>query len=189
VLGCTGSVGSALSRLLIDDDLDLTLIGRSENRVGRVLPDLAGRAHVSGDLADVRRADVVVVVTNDPSALLKPEIFSGATSRIVVIDVAQPPNIDRAEYPGFAREGVVVVEGGLAHIPGFVSTHDLDTPPGGTYACLAETYLVAREGIREHWVGATTPERVALVRRIAERRGISTRPLGLEEAAPVGAAR
>lgn len=183
VVGCTGSVGRALSRLLAEDDMDLTLIGRSAARAERVLPDLAGRARFSGELADVRAADVVLVVTNDPTACLTPEVFRDVSFPIVVVDVAQPPNIPRADYPRFAREGIVVVEGGLVHIPGFVSTQDMDLPPGGsTYACLAETYLVAREGIRDHLVGATTLEHARMVRRIADRRGLWTRPLGLEQA-------
>ncbi|MGH8972255.1 MAG: hypothetical protein ACRD0C_03530 [Acidimicrobiia bacterium] len=177
VVGCTGSVGVAASRLLAGDGYDLVLVGRTEERVRSRLPELAGRARVAAGLDSVADSDVVVLLTADPSALLQPGHVSAQT---VVIDVAQPGNVDPAAYGDFRLRGAVVVEGGLVRIPGYRCTVDMGMPgPEDTAACVAESYLFAREGIREHSVGWPAPELAERLERVARRRGIHPRPLDL----------
>jgi hypothetical protein len=50
--------------------------------------------------------------------------------------------------------------------------------PGATFACLAETYLMAREGMREHSVGAPAPEFALRLEQVAARHGV--RPARLD---------
>jgi fatty aldehyde-generating acyl-ACP reductase len=74
-----------------------------------------------------------------------------------------------------------VVEGGLVHIPGYTCTYDFGLPdPRDTIAYLAETYLFAREGIRKHSVGRPSAEPACRLERVAQRHGVSPRPLDLE---------
>jgi predicted amino acid dehydrogenase len=181
VVGCTGSVGVPASRLLAGDGYDLVLVGRTEERVRNRLPELAGRARVAAGLDSVAESDVVVLLTADASARLQPRhVSSGA----VVIDVAQPGNVDPALYGDFRQRGAVVVEGALVRIPGYRCTVDMGMPgPEDTAACVAESYLFAREGIREHSVGYPSPELAERLERVALRRGIHPRPLDLLQAA------
>jgi predicted amino acid dehydrogenase len=191
ILGSTGSVGVAASRLLADVDVRLILIGRSTQRVRASLPELVERAEFSGDLADVRRADVVLVLTGEPSARLSPAHFDDARRR-VVIDVAQPPNIEPTQWTAFRHHMVQVVRGGWVQLPGAVSSQtaesvttdgDPNAPRGSVPACLAETCLFAVEGIREHAVGKGSAELALRLEQVAARQGVLMRSLELERGA------
>jgi fatty aldehyde-generating acyl-ACP reductase len=189
VVGCTGSVGAAATRLLAEAGLELILIGPDAERVRRSFANLAGPAVFSGDLADVRRADVVLLLTNAPTARLRPGLFRDphrerAGQTTVVVDLAQPLNVPRERQASFRRRGVTVVEGGLAEIPGYATTFDLGNPAGATFACLAETYLFAREGLREHAVGPASVELARTLQRVARRHGVRTRSLSLASGYP-----
>ena len=176
VVGCTGSVGVPASRLLADAGFALTLIGKSVDRVRHALPELASTAECRDSPAHVKGCDVVVLLTNEPSACPPDEALASA----VVIDCAQPPNLSPPEVGRLRRAGITVVEGGVVRITDYSCGYDFGLAgPGEAFACLAETYLFAREGIREHSVGRPT---VALARRLEEaavRYGVRPRPLNL----------
>lgn len=177
VVGATGSVGVPASHLLAEAGFDLILIGRSVKRAQHRLGNLADQAVFAGDLGAVREADVVVLLTSDPSARLVPDQVRTST---VVIDYAQPPNVAASVYDEFRRRGVTVVEGGIVRIPQYACTLDIGlSDPGNTFACLAETYLFAREGIREHSVGRPSAELARRLERVAQRHGVVPQPLGL----------
>jgi predicted amino acid dehydrogenase len=133
-----------------------------------VLGDVAA-ARVSGDLADAAAADIVVVLTSAPAARLAPtHVRRGG----IVIDAAEPANISD-EHAQAWRGHLTVVRGGRVRIPGYHSTYDFGLENrADTFACLAETYLCAREGIAQHSVG--TPDRAfaEYVDRVAVRHGV-----------------
>lgn len=175
VVGCTGSVGSVAVRLLAERGYELVMIGRSERRVLEAFPDLRGEARISGDVTDVRSADVVVLLTGDRTAQLTPEMVRPGT---VVIDVAHPANIPYDSWERFRARGCPIVEGGLVRIPRYACTQEFFLPDEcDTFACLAETYLFAREGIREHSVGEPSIELARRLERAAVRHGVTPRPL------------
>lgn len=182
VVGCHGSVGTAASRLLAASGTDLLLIGRTVTRVQRELPDLMTRARVSADLRDLANADIVLLLTSDPSAQLVPELVRPGT---VIIDLAHPMNIPLSQYQAFRDRGVLVAQGGLVEIPWYHSTVDFRLPSRrAALACLAETYLFAREGIREHSVGPASAELAAELAGLAAGYGIRPWPLGLAATEP-----
>jgi len=180
VLGCTGSVGAPLSRLLVDNDFRVVLIGRRLDRVRALFRDLAGRAVFAEDMAALKDAEIVVVLTNDDSALIHPHHVRPGT---IIIDSAQPANIPLMEYHNFRARSVSVVQGGLVKIPGYYCTYDFDLPDSDScFACLAETYLFAREGIREHSAGRPSVSLALRLDRAAERHSIV--PLSLKTGQP-----
>jgi fatty aldehyde-generating acyl-ACP reductase len=68
----------------------------------------------------------------------------------VVCDVARPRDVSRrvAEQ----RDDVLVIEGGMVEVPGNVDFHfDFGFPPGKSYACMAETMVLALEGRYEDY--------------------------------------
>lgn len=183
VVGCTGSVGVAASRLLDILGHRLILIGRSVTRVHKELADLVPRATVSGTVQAAAAADVVLLLTGDPSAHITPELPKPGA---VVVDLAHPMNIQRSEYPAFALRDVQVAQGGVVHIPGHRCALDMRLPDRhSALACLTETYLFAKAGIAEHSVGQATVELALELEEIAVHYGIRTRPLGLRAASPV----
>jgi predicted amino acid dehydrogenase len=188
VVGCTGSVGAPASHLLAEAGFQLVLVGRSVRRAATLLSELAGPAAVFAEgLAALWDTDIVVLLTSDPSARLAPELLRPGS---VVIDCAQPANVPTSRYEEFRRQRVTVVEGGVVRIPDYTCGHSFGL--GGdeeTFACLAETYLFAREGIREHSVGRPSADLARKMERIARRRGVQPRPLApaLEAAPPPSA--
>jgi predicted amino acid dehydrogenase len=174
VVGCTGSVGNALTYLLARDGFQLILIGRNQQRVEREFTDIP-KAVCSGDITDIRNADIVVLLTSDPTALIMPEL---PRKDCIIIDCAQPANIPHHSYVEFRKRGISVVEGGMVRIPEYSSTDDFGfSCRTDTFACLAETYLFARSGIREHSVGRCHADPALRMKNLAERFGIQPRPL------------
>jgi hypothetical protein len=63
----------------------------------------------------------------------------------VICDVARPPDINPAEAA--LRPDVLVIESGEVLIPGDIDFgYDIGLPPKTSYACLAETALLAMDG-------------------------------------------
>lgn len=93
-------------------------------------------------VAAVKDSLIVIAATSAPHALLNPtDLMAGA----VVCDVAQPPNIGRDVRS--ERPDVTVFDGGIVKIPSgseFGLTYGL--ADGLTYACMAETMLLALSG-------------------------------------------
>jgi len=177
VLGATGSVGVPASHLLVDEGFRVSLFGRNANRLRATVGDLRGRADFATDLAELRSADMVLVLTSGGTSRIRSEHLADGT---VVIDVAQPANVGPELRESLARRAVRVVEGGLARIPGYRCTYDLNiSDPAGTFACLAETYILARSGVTEHSVGAIPPERARRFARMAAWHGVRVAPLPL----------
>jgi predicted amino acid dehydrogenase len=184
VVGCTGSVGVAASRLLDRAGFRLVLIGRSVTRVHKELADLVPRASVSGRVADAAEADILLLVTGDPTARIPADLPKPGA---VVIDLAHPVNIEPADYPAFERRDVQVVQGGLVRIPGYRCAVDMRLPDRhSALACLTETYLFARAGITEHSVGQAAVSTALELEAIAAQYGVVTRPLGVRTALVTG---
>ncbi|MEM0962441.1 MAG: semialdehyde dehydrogenase, partial [Bacteroidota bacterium] len=146
IVGATGSVGSCTARLLSDRFATsrMTLVARNDARLGLLADEIRRPGlHVdtSTDMRVLRQADLVVLVTSAPGALLRPEhLKTGA----IVLDDTQPRNTQ----PGLlaARPDVTLVDGGLVSVPGVDLKADLGLAPGTSFACLAETMLLALDG-------------------------------------------
>ena len=177
VVGATGSVGSALSRLLADDTFPLVLVGRNPERL-TVFDDIRARARLTDDLASVREADIVVLLTHEPAARISvDDVKEGA----LVIDLAQPPNVSDDDVTEFRERGIPLVRGGIVDIPGYACKQDFRLPrQSDTFACLAETYVLAREGIRENSVGRPSPAYARRMLALAHRHGIAVRSIATE---------
>ena len=85
----------------------------------------------------------------------------------VICDVARPPDIGKAEAA--TRPDVLVIESGEVLIPGDIDFgYDIGLPPRTSYACLAETCLLAMEGrFEDYTLGRNiTIERVKEIYRL-----------------------
>ena len=179
LVGATGSVGGAVARVLARSGVaaELLLIARAPNPLAALAKDLGGVATTSLDLADCRRADIVVLMTSAVDAVLQSQhLKQGA----VVIDDTQPRNTT----PGLLRNrpDVTVVDGGLVRTPGLIRRgRSIGIDAGSSFACLAETALLALEGHRTHGtIGRPTLAQVEHLDALAERYGA----LGFDLAPP-----
>jgi predicted amino acid dehydrogenase len=151
VVGATGSIGKVCAQLLAAQVAEIVLIGRNRAALAQVraLVRSAGqeRVQLSTDMHDIRRADLVLTVTNAVDAVIQPQhLKSGA----VVCDVARPRDVSRQVVQ--ERDDVLVIEGGVVRIPGQVNFNfDFGFPPGMAFACMAETMMLALEGYDRHY--------------------------------------
>ncbi|HET6968129.1 MAG TPA: semialdehyde dehydrogenase [Ornithinibacter sp.] len=155
VVGATGSVGTAVTRLLARDGAAgrLTLVARTAPRltalaadVGRSVPTLTAT-----DIARVADADLVVLLTASADALLGPEHPAAGA---VVLDATQPRNTSPRLVE--QRPDVTVVDGGVVDIPTLrIVGGDIGLPDGRAYACFAETAMLALTGHRGHFAIGT----------------------------------
>ncbi|MCH6544810.1 MAG: hypothetical protein IH796_02295 [Deltaproteobacteria bacterium] len=178
ILGCTGSVGIPATRLLAEAEFELILVGRNEIRVQNLFGDLHGSI-LAGDPSTLRKADIVVLLTSGGEAGLRESDISDST---IVLDFAQPANLSGEFHKAVQGRNITVMEGGLVTIPGYRNTVDWGLKyPESTFACLAETVLFSREGLRNHSVGRPSLEFVRRIERVAKRHGVSPLPITRQE--------
>lgn len=149
IIGATGSIGSVCARLLAQAIYDVVLVSIEPAKLielkRKIQAETPGArvtiATVAGDL--VGDCDLIVTAT---SAFGQRVIdITKCKPGAVICDVARPPDI----YPAEAalRPDVLVIESGEVLIPGDIDFgYDIGLPPKTSYACLAETCLLAMEG-------------------------------------------
>ncbi len=152
VLGATGSIGRVLSIIFAHRGYHLTLAARNRSRLERVSHVITKQTgmvpRIAGDVKQsVKNADVVVCVSSSVDILIEPEdLKKGA----LVCDVARPRNVSAKVSQ--IRKDVLVIEGGIVKVPGDVQFNfDFGFPKGHSYACMAETMILALEEKYENW--------------------------------------
>ena len=184
IIGATGSVGSCVVRLLADEPLGdtVTLIARQPKRLRAVAHEVGPAMTAAGvqvrtaqTLDAARDADLVLVLTSAADALLHAEHLKRGA---VILDDTQPRNTD--PDLGSQRPDVLVVDGGIAAVPGLEIRGDIGLPRGLAYACLCETMLMALDGHTRDAVGTADVGHARRMRDAARRFA----PLGFTLAEP-----
>lgn len=168
VVGATGSVGSAVTRLLARDRAvgRLTLVARSAPKLAALAGETSALVSTLAThrMDAVASADLVILLTASADAVLGSEHLAPGA---VVLDATQPRNTspDLAER----RPDVLVVDGGVVDIPSLrLLGGDIGLPDGRAYACFAETALLALTGHHGHFaIGAPPVELVDHARALA----------------------
>ncbi|KUK36877.1 MAG: fatty aldehyde-rating acyl-ACP reductase [Clostridia bacterium] len=147
VLGASGSIGSVCARILAKEVGQLTLVARNRSRLERLAHQILQETGVAARLttdsrAALRRADVVITVTSAVDTVIEPEDLKPGA---VVCDVARPRDV--SVRVAAERPDVLVIEGGVVEVPGDVEFNfNFGFPPKTSYACMAETMILALEG-------------------------------------------
>ncbi|NLC51148.1 MAG: shikimate dehydrogenase [Firmicutes bacterium] len=152
IIGATGSIGAVCARILAREAKYLTLaarnISRLESLARDILYDTGLAVKVTSDIKKaVQRADILISVSGASEALIEPQdLKTGA----VVCDVARPRDVSpRVEE---LRDDVLVIEGGVVEVPGDVNFNfNFGFPKKTSYACMAETMILALEGRFENF--------------------------------------
>ena len=173
LIGATGSLGTLVSTLLAKqhDEGRYLLIGRNAHRLYRLAADMrtvndSVETLVSQQLDTVKQADIVVVLTNAADCLLQPHHLKVGA---VVLDNAQP----RHTHPSLItkRPDITVIDGGLVSVPQLhFHQRPIGLPHGISYACLAETILLAQAHYQGNFgVGNATLAQADYINTLARR--------------------
>ena len=144
IIGATGSIGQVCVRIMAEQCPAVTLIGRNEARLAELAASVHGTAEVTYTTdakAGLRDADIVITVTSAVDTVVPGEALKPGA---VVCDVARPRDVSRQVVR--SRPDVLVIEGGAVEVPGDVDFHfNFGFPPRISYACMAETMILALE--------------------------------------------
>jgi len=169
VVGATGSVGSAVTRLLARDRAvdELVLVARGSARLATLAAEVGRTVPVrTGDtLAAVADCDIVVLLTAAADTLVRAEhLATGST----VLDATQPRNTSPDLLA--QRPDVLLLDDGVVSVPDLtLCGGTLGLPDGRTFACLAETLLLSLTGHRGHFtIGRPTLEQIDRLADLAE---------------------
>ncbi|NUQ01772.1 MAG: hypothetical protein HUU35_18155, partial [Armatimonadetes bacterium] len=147
ILGATGSIGRVCAEIMADEVARVVLCVRDQAKGEALAETVRGRratVEVSTNLATaLPSSDIVICVSASTDALVQPaHLKAGA----VVCDVARPRDVSVAVAR--ERDDVLVIEGGVVQPPGEAVDFGFNFgfPPGLSYACMAETSLLALDG-------------------------------------------
>ncbi|MGE5815934.1 MAG: serine carboxypeptidase, partial [Acidobacteriota bacterium] len=149
VVGATGSIGAVCARLLAQAIFDVVLVSIEPERLielKRLIRTETPNARISiGTRTDDLIDDCDLIVTATSAFGQRVIDISRCKPGAVICDVARPPDISAAE--ALLRPDLLVIESGEVLIPGEIELgYDIGLPPRTSYACLAETALLAMEG-------------------------------------------
>lgn len=146
VVGANGVIGQTCIEILKDYFGMIILVVRDAQKGHRTAhaTGLVSRPHkVVTNPYFLREAHVVISVTSDDSAVILPEDLAPGA---IVIDVARPRDVSIRVAK--ERPDVLVIEGGVVAVPGAPKLGlDFGFGPGNAYACMAETMILAAEGL------------------------------------------
>ena len=172
LVGATGSVGTLVSKLLAKHhpEAEYMLVARNERRINQLAVEMDSinkyiETVVSLNIDDVKRADIVVLLTSAPDSLLHSQHLKRGA---IVLDDTQPRNT----HPDILKQrpDVTVIDGGLVSVPGLQLRNHIGLPKGLSYACLAETMLLAQAGHEGHFsIGNPTLDQAEYIAQIAQR--------------------
>ncbi len=174
IVGATGSIGRVCAHLFAEDGVgELLLLGRNESRLRSVAEEMpGGNVRISTDMdTDLPLADIIVTVTSAVDAVVEPHHLKPGA---VVCDVSRPRDV--SVRVAKERDDVLIIEGGVVAVPGPVDFgFNFGFPPGTSYACMAETMILALEGRYESFSLGKELElaRVREIGRLAAKHGFT----------------
>lgn len=166
VVGATGSVGSAVSKLLSAEGYKLLLIARNKTK----LSDLKCKdAVMSVNIEDAYAAEIILLLTSSKDVIINADSIHRDT---IIYDITQPSNFDDTR-----RSDLQYIQGGL--VTNFSEdlrvNAKLRLPVGKIYSCLAETALLSNDNLglaSEQLTGNAEPDIALSLLNLAERFGI-----------------
>ncbi len=181
VVGATGSIGQAVCKLLLMNQLsnNFILIARNKENLERLFRELkrlspTAKIIPTTQLQEIKRADIIVVTTSAAQALLHSQHLK---ERAIVYDITQPRNVS----PQILKErpDVTIIDGGLVKMPDYVQlTFQMGLPKGTTFSCLAETMILAMEGMYENFsIGTVEVEKSLRINHLRKKYGFSNIPI------------
>ncbi len=153
VVGATGAIGSACSRMLVRAAEEVTLVSPETAKLlalkASILQETPDAKIVLSASADARIGQMDMVVTATSGAGKKVLDIMKVKPGCVITDVARPLDLPPEEVA--KRPDVLVIESGEIELPGDLKVKNIGLPKNVVYACLAETIVLALEGRFENF--------------------------------------
>ncbi|MEO8102449.1 MAG: dehydrogenase [Betaproteobacteria bacterium] len=153
VVGATGAIGAACSRLLVRAAEEVTLVSPETAKLlalkESILQETPDAKVVLSAKADTHIAAMDMIVTATSGAGKKVLDIMKVKPGCVITDVARPLDLPPEQVA--RRPDVLVIESGEILLPGKVKMKNIGLPKGVAYACLAETIVLALEGRFENF--------------------------------------
>ena len=176
VIGATGSIGAVCARLLAQAIYDVVLVSIEPAKLIELKRKIQQETPGSTVTIATHAADLLgecdLIVTATSAFGQRVIDITKCKPGAVICDVARPPDINEAEAA--LRPDVLVIESGEVLIPGNIDFgYDIGLPPKTSYACLAETALLAMEGrFEDYTLGRNIEiERVKEIYRLFKKHG------------------
>lgn len=174
IIGATGSIGSICTEIISRECRNIMIVANDQKRLerlaNRILYETGTVVKVQTNLQKaIEWSDIVISATNSIEAIIQPQwIKRGA----IICDVSRPRDVSKMVAE--SRPDVLVIEGGLVEVPGDLRMEfSLGLPHRVVYACMAETMLLALEGIFECFTlgRELTTNQVDKINRISKKHG------------------
>jgi predicted amino acid dehydrogenase len=180
IVGAAGTIGEAIAKLLIEEKVkNFILVAKSKDfkyltqlkeEMKKLNPLLS--IEVSTSIHFIKKAELVIVATSSPEILIKSEDLKYGA---VVYDVTQPQNISPEIIK--ERKDLLIIDGGIVKTPGINYHFNFGLPPETTFACLAETLILAAEKrYNSCLVGEVESENVKEIIEIAKKYNFTHAP-------------
>jgi len=175
IVGATGSIGKICAELLAPKTKKLILVARNITRLNDLHQNLqygnkGKEINSTSDLkAAVDESDLILLSTNTPEIIIDVRSFKPGS---IICDISQPRNISFDDAS--TREDILVIDGGVVEPPGKPDFNIyFGLPPGHTYACLAETMILALDKKFESFSigGNITAEKVKEIQAMGKKHG------------------
>ncbi|MEK7582205.1 MAG: hypothetical protein AAB488_02670 [Patescibacteria group bacterium] len=171
VVGATGSIGSAVSKILISryGNLSFILVGKTPANVSRLEQEVRAlnspaRVQTTTHIGEINRADLIVVATTADGAIIHSKHIK---HRAVVYDITQPQNTP--EGVRNERKDVCFIDGGLLKTPDIDYNFNFGIPREMAFSCLAETMILAAEKLRANYsIGMVSISKVKEMSHLAK---------------------
>ena len=180
VIGGTGDIGSACSRVLTDRVKEIIITGRTKSHLRRLRDELRKKRHARIEVTTdnkraVRGADIVIASASVAAAILDTGWFKPGA---VTCDLGYPKNIS---YSPIDRKDIIVFSGGLARLPTPIHTGvDMGLPsPDVSYGCFSEAIILSLERRFENYSygrGNIMPEKIDEIRKLGAKHGFGLAP-------------
>lgn len=146
IVGATGSIGKVCAKILAKECKYMTLVGRNTVKLEKlaieILTETGLSVNITSDIDKaVKKADVIITVTSNVDSVINVDYLKPGS---VVCDVARPRDVSHEVAE--KRNDVLIIEGGVVEVPGDVNFNfNFGFPPKTSYACMAETMILALE--------------------------------------------
>lgn len=149
IIGATGSIGRACAKILADRATQMNVLARNRGNLMELAeelttdhPNLRVNCYTVEEMETcLHDTRIILTASGAVGELIQPEMLCPGS---VVCDVARPRDV--AVRVAQKRDDVLVIEGGVVRVPGPVDFHfNFGFPPGTSYACMAETMILALE--------------------------------------------